>query len=254
VETADELEALFTQAERALADGRPHDAVAGFEALADRGALDGAASFDRGLAYAQRVRAGVDVPGDLGQAAHGFEEASGLTADPGLQADAARAAAMIRSEVARRRARAGEPVELERGEPLGRTIVAAAAEDTWALVAFAATLLLGAALFVRALSPARAARLAAGVALALSLPVLVAGTTLTLAARDIRLHEHDAVVVGPAVRIVDERGVVLPSGMVVPEAARVHVLETKGSLARVRWGGTAGWVQAGTIRMLATPQ
>ncbi|MDF2694931.1 MAG: hypothetical protein K0S65_3314, partial [Labilithrix sp.] len=65
--------ALFRGANEALAAGRPGEAIAKFEALADRGVVDAVVSFDRGLAYAARVRAGGEQPGDLGRAAHGFE-------------------------------------------------------------------------------------------------------------------------------------------------------------------------------------
>ena len=41
--------------------------------------VDAAASYDRGLAYAMRVRIGAEVPGDLGRAAQGFEEARELS-------------------------------------------------------------------------------------------------------------------------------------------------------------------------------
>ena len=42
------------------------------------------------------------------------------------------------------------------------------------------------------------------------------------------------------------------AGTVVPEGARVSVLETRGTLARILWGGTEAWVQASTIRLLAS--
>src|SRR5580658_2381757 len=69
----DETRPLFADAVKALHEGRAGDAIDGLEALADRGVVDPVLSFDRGLAYAMRVRIGAEVPGDLGRAAHGFE-------------------------------------------------------------------------------------------------------------------------------------------------------------------------------------
>src|SRR5579859_6373417 len=124
-------QALFVAATQALKEGRPSDAIASFEALGDRGVVDAAISFDRGLAYAERIRAGGEQPGDLGRAAQGFEEARELSTDKALSEDAGRALALIRAEVARRRSRAGEPVELDEGASLGRTVVQLLPEDAW---------------------------------------------------------------------------------------------------------------------------
>ncbi len=74
--------ALFESATKALHEGRAGDAIGAFETLADEGVVDAVASYDRGLAYAMRVRIGAEVPGDLGRAAQGFEEARDLSRDP----------------------------------------------------------------------------------------------------------------------------------------------------------------------------
>src|SRR5262245_40019358 len=105
--------ALFRGANEALAGNRPSEAIAKLEALADRGVVDAVVSFDRGLAYAARVRAGAEQAGDLGRAAHGFEEARELTHDTALATDATNALAVVRSEIARRRSRSGESIEIE---------------------------------------------------------------------------------------------------------------------------------------------
>jgi len=88
-------EDMFGKATDALAGGKPGDAIALFEALADRGVVDENVSFDRGLAYAARVRIGAEQPGDLGRAAHGFEEARALTTDKALERDAFSALAIF---------------------------------------------------------------------------------------------------------------------------------------------------------------
>src|SRR5689334_11264504 len=58
---------IFREANDALAGERPSDAITKLESLGDKGVVDAVASFDRGLAYARRVRAGatVEQPGDL---------------------------------------------------------------------------------------------------------------------------------------------------------------------------------------------
>ena len=50
--------ALFRGASAALTGDRPSEAIAKLEALADRGVVDAVVSYNRGLAYAARVRAG----------------------------------------------------------------------------------------------------------------------------------------------------------------------------------------------------
>ena len=153
----DDPSALFAQGTRALGEGRP------VEAVADRGVVDPVASYDRGLAYAARVRIGAETPGDLGRAIHGFEEARELTHDPRLADDAMRALTIVRSEVARRRVRAGEPVEVDPGRSLARTVARLLGEDTWATVAAAASALLALGLFVRWIARAARVRIAGGV-------------------------------------------------------------------------------------------
>src|SRR5579864_4158247 len=59
--TSDDPNALFGAATAALGEGRATEAIADLEALADRGVVDPVASYDRGLAYAMRVRIGAEV-------------------------------------------------------------------------------------------------------------------------------------------------------------------------------------------------
>ncbi len=54
----DPPEALAQKAVAALRGGHPAEAIADFESLADRGVVDANMSYDRGLAYAERVRVG----------------------------------------------------------------------------------------------------------------------------------------------------------------------------------------------------
>ena len=247
-------DALVTGALAALQDGRTNDAIAALESLGDRGVVDPVVSFDRGLAYALRVRAGAEQPGDLGRAAHGFEETRELAQDDGLARDASIALSIVRAEVARRRSQAGEPVEVDPGVPLRRAITNLASDDAWALAALASAIILGAALFVRWLSAARRVRIAAAIALSGSAPALVAFALLALFARDDRLHLREGVIVAASARLSDERHIVLANASALPEAARVTLAATSPGWAEVHWGKWSGWVPSQTIRPIAKPE
>lgn len=244
----DEPATLFAQGTLALDEGRPGDAIASLEALADRGVVDAVASYDRGLAYAARVHIGAEVPGDLGRAAHGFEEARDLSRDPRLTEDATRALTLVRSEVARRRSRAGQPVEVDPGRSLGRTVAGLLAEDTWALLAAGASGLLSLALFVRWLARVHRLRVACGVAAGVAAPILAVSIAMTLAARHDRLGLREAVVVTSTARPTDERGIALAGATPLPEGARVEIVEAEGAWTRIRFGTIEASVAAGALR------
>lgn len=244
-----ETDALFREGVASLDAGRPAQAIANFEALADRGVTDATASYDRGLAYAMRVRVGGEVPGDLGRAAHGFEEARALTSDPSLAKDAAAALGVIRTEVARRRARAGEPVEIDPGVPALRVAARLLEEETWFWIAAVASLLIAAGFGARAWSGARRVRIAGVVVAGASSLVLAASAGLAWKARSDRLHLHEAVVVAPAARPCDAHGIAITGATPLPEAARVELLDDeRGSFSRVRFGATETWVPSSTLR------
>jgi hypothetical protein len=247
----DDTGALFAAATSALKDGRAVDAVAAFEALADRGMVDPVASYDRGLAYAERIRVGAEVAGDLGRAAHGLEEGRELSRDPKLVADAGRALEVVRSEVARRRAHAGQPVEVDYGRSLGRTVAHLVSEDAWAALAVMASVSLSLALFVRWLSRVHRVRVGAGVTAGIAAPALVLATVMTLASRRDRHELHEAVVVAADARPLDGRGIALPGMAPLPEGARVEVIDTSGVAARVRFGTADVHVAASTLREMA---
>jgi len=242
---------LFAAAVKALRDGRAGDAIDGLEALADRGVVDPVASLDRGLAYAMRVRIGAEVPGDLGRAVHGFEEARDLSQDPGLVEDALRALGLVRSEVAKRRARAGDPAAVDPGRSLGRALAGLLLEDTWAILASVASAALSLGLFVRWLARARRVRVTGGVTAGVAAPVLAAALAMTLAARHDRATLREAIVVVPSARPADDRGITMAGATPLPEGARVEVVEVRGAWSRVRFGTIDAWVSSGTLRELA---
>jgi hypothetical protein len=250
----DDPAALFAQATQALKEGRPGDAAAALEALADRGVVDPVASYDRGLAYAMRVRIGAESPGDLGRAAHGFEEARDLAREGPVYEDASRALAAVRSEVARRRIRAGEPVEVDPGRSLSRTVAGLLREDTWAVIAVVASAVLALGLFVRWLARGPRTRIGGGVAAGVAAPALFVALAMTLAARHDRLSLQEAVVVSSTARPTDDRGIVLPGAVPLPEGARVEIAEARGPSTRVRFGAIEAWIPAGALRDLARPE
>jgi hypothetical protein len=247
----DDPAALFASAVTALREGRAGDAVAELEALADRGIVDPVASYDRGLAYAMRIRIGAEVPGDLGRAAHGFEEARDLSRDPRLADDASRALTVIRSEVARRRTRAGESVEVDAGRSLSRAVARLLSEDAWATLAALCSAALGLGLFVRWLARASRTRIVAGVVAGVAAPLLAVAVTMTLASRRDRSTLREAVVVSSAARPTDDRGMAVAGGTALPEGARVEVVDTRGAHTRVRFGAADVWLSSSALRDLA---
>lgn len=252
-QTDDPPAELANKAVASLRAGHPAEAIADLESLADRGVVDANVSFDRGLAYAERIRAGGEQPGDLGLAIHGFEEARSLTRDSTMKADASRALTILRAEVGRRRASAGHPVDLEQTPRLRDAIVGALSEDVWCALALLLSVTLGAALFVRWLSAERRRQVAANVVVAISVPLGVGATLATYAARDIRLHRIEAVVVTAAARPSNDAGIALPDIEPLPEGARVQLLAENAGWDEIRWGSLDAWIPAAAIRAIARP-
>jgi len=243
--------ALFRGAQEALAADRPGEAIAKLEALADRGIVDAVASFDRGLAYAARVRAGAEQPGDLGRAAHGFEETRELTRDPSLAADATSALTIVRSEVARRRSQAGDPVEIEHGFSLGRSIVDVLPENVWAVVALVMALALSAAIVVRRRLTLPRAKVAATTSGAIAGSLLLITSVLAWAARDARLHLREGVVVVPNARLLDGRHLAMDGVAPVPEGVRARIVEESAGFSRVVVGGADGYLPSSAVLPIA---
>ncbi len=250
---ADDTGKLFADGVHALEQERPNEAVASFEALADRGVVDAVVSYDRGLAYALRVHVSAEQSGDLGRAAHGFEEARALSTDPRLVSDAEVALSAVRGEVGRRKAREGVTVDVEQRASPWRTLSRALGEGTWAGLAIAASFLLAAALFLRWLAEGSRARAGAAIAIAVTAPVLILGAALARTARHDRLWLSEAIVISPAARPSDAHGIALPAATPLPEAARVEVVEQNAGLTEVRWGALDAWVPTSTLRPLAKP-
>ncbi len=243
--------ALFQAATDALMGDRPALAIAKLEALGDRGVVDPVVSFDRGLAYAGRVRAGAEQPGDLGRAAHGFEEARELSHDSALIADATTALAAVRAEIAKRRSRAGDAIELESGLSLGRSIVKLLPENVWAAVAALCSLALTVGIVLRARAQVRRLKVAGTTTCAIAGGLLFALALVVQSARDIRLHVREAVVIAPATRLLDDKHVALLSVAPLPEGARVQLLDESSDFAHVVAGHAVGWLPSGAVLPMA---
>lgn len=253
--TPDELDpaALFRAATVALAAGRPSDAITKLEALGDRGIVDPVVSYDRGLAYAGRVRSGpgTEQPGDLGRAAHGFEEARELSRDPALVADAKAALAAVRAEVARRRARAGDPIEIDTGVSMGRSIVRLLPENVWAMLAAIFSVSLAIGIVVRARATLKRLQVAGTTTCAVAGGLLVLSAVVLSSARDMRRHVREAVVIAPSTRLLDDRHVALVSVAPLPEGARVQLLDEAAEFAHVVVGHAVGWLPSSTLLPMA---
>lgn len=240
---APSVDALFQTAAAALDRGEFGAAIDGFEALADQGFAHPDASYDRGLAYAMRLRAKADRPGDLGRAAAAFEEA--LRMRPG-DADAEAALDLVRGEVTRRRARRDKDA-VDVRPSLDRMLVGLASEDAWGFAALAASLLLAVGLVLRR-RPVGPLHVAGSVLAPIAALALAGLVPLTWSARSLRVGTRAGVVVVPEVTLTDESG--KPLGAVVPEAAAVEVSVRRGGLVRVRWGSSEGFVPVGSVRVL----
>jgi hypothetical protein len=259
-------ETVFRKGVSALREGAVNEAVDSFEALADRGFVHPDASFDRSLSYLGRIRAGIERPGDLGRAAAALEETLLFRPD---DREAESALELVRAEVARRRARSGSSADVESRPTLERAMLGIASEWTWSLLAAASSLLLTLGLLLRMLAVSRdEARIREGRApeggregvlhLASQIAIPIGGACLLVFAglaagsRHLRLTTREGVVVTPEAHLVTERGA-LVSGASIPEAARVEIGETRGSLVHVRWGSIEGWTQTDAVRRLARP-
>lgn len=252
---AESPEQLFAKALDSLERGANSEAIDRFELLADRGFVHPDASFDRAVAYVRRAQSGQAEPGDLGRAAAALEETRQLRPE-----DEAAEAALetVRAEIARRRARSGgEPVVVS--PSLGRAVVMLLSEDVWAALALLGSLSLSVGLGLLLYTQRRTRRLTGAVAASVGGVLLLLCGSLALAARHFRVSTDPAVVVVPEARLLDAAGAPVkqkdgvPEHVAAPEGARVYVLEQKGRLLRVQWGTTEAWVNAGQLRILATP-
>ncbi len=241
----------FDAAAKALDQGKPEIAISELEKLADRGVVDANASFNRGLAYAERVRLGGAQPGDLGRAIHGFEEARRLTTDATVRASARDAIQVVRAEIARQRARA-EAVELE-SRSFGETLVGLFEERTWATLAILLSLMAtgaGAATARRSGhsdSVSRRFRIAGVVLVSAFVPLSVVAAACARERSEAAARTWAVVLSGESTALTRGR-----QGGPIPEGAIVEVLGTDGGRTAIRFGGDRTTMPRPNLRFLAT--
>lgn len=252
VARAGEREALFEESARALEKGEYARAIEGFEALADRGFVHADASFDRGLAYAVRVREGGERPGDLGRAAAAFEESLLLRpGDPTVES----ALDLVRGEITKRRAKRAKS-ELDARPTLDRLLVALLPLRTWGLAALVASALLGLGLVLRKAKPGTL-HVVGNVLAPVSALALVGLVPITLHAKSLAEGTRPAVVIAPEAALEDDDKKPLRSSerdkrpVAVPEGALVELHDRRDGRAKVRWGPHEGWVPITSVRTLA---
>lgn len=231
----------LARAEEHLRGERANEAIAELEGLADMGHVDAAIAFDRGLAYALRVRKGPATDGDLGRAVLGFEEARALTTSATTRSEAELALTTLRSEAAKRRSRGGEPPDVEEGLSLGRSIVHLVPEVGWffSSVALSLAFAIGLVLRQRARGRGETSQLAFVLGVA-SLPLCLAATASGLAARAERRDLREGIVVRAGVRPFDERHIVKTGVDTLPEGAKVRILADEEGYIRFRRGAVEG--------------
>jgi hypothetical protein len=246
-------EVVFSTGVAALEKGSHDEAIDQFEMLADRGLIHPDASYNRGLAYAQRANSSGTRPGDLGQAAAAFEEASLLRRD---DKEAPQALLLVRDELARSRSR--RPANQIGGAPaFPQAIVTLIPEGIWALIALIGSITLAAGLLVRRALRTDAARLSAATAGWVGGVVFVIALSATLLAVHDRNRFDPGVTIIRDASLLDELGRPLTASpgktRSLPEGTRVDMGEQRGRLTRVRWGDTSGWLLTGQLRQLAQP-
>ncbi len=235
----------LTEAVAELESGKQEEAIATLEALADRGFAHPDVAFTRGLAYAQRARGKGAVPGDLGRAAAGFEEALLLRPD---DEEARASLAIVRGEVARRRSHRGKD-EVSVGNPPDRLLVELATERVWAALAACSSLTLALGLLLRR-RPAGPAHVAGVLAVPLGILGVLLFVPATWWAGVLARERGVAVVVAQELTLVDRAGVRVDAP-VVPEAARLEVGPAEDGRVPIRWGSYEGWAPIGAVRRLA---
>jgi len=247
-------EAVFDQGVSALKKGAHDEAIDQFELLADRGVTHADASYNRGLAYAQRAKSTGARPGDLGQAAAAFEETLALRSnDP----EAPHALMLVRDELARSRGRRSA-INVAAEQPFPQAIVSLIPESIWALIALLGSLTLAVGLLARRFTSAEAGRLTAATASWVGAVVFVIAVAAALLAAHDRERFYPAVTIAKDVKLLDELGrpqkANPPQPRSLNEGIRVDVAEQRGRLTRVRWGDAKGWVLSSQLRPLAQPQ
>jgi len=235
----------FERAVTALAAKQHSAAILELEALADAGVLHPDVSYNRGLAYALRVKTSEAEPGDLGRAAAAFEEAVRLSP---TDRDAERALDLVRAEVARRRSRQDKNDVIVRPS-LDRVVIALLSPTTWSICAIAASLAFAVGLLMRWRKSGWLHITGAVLAPLALFAVLVLGP-IAFFARSHAATRKPGVIVLPEASLEADQGN-SSDAPAIPEATLVELGERKGDEVLVRWGSYEGWLPARAVRVIA---
>jgi len=250
----------LAEIQAAIARGAFSEAIAQLEQWSDQGFVHPDASFDRGVAYLGRAESPAHRSGDFGQAIAAFEEARYL--DP-ADDDAALLLERIRAYLGEHRAHRDSEGVVARPRLL-RAVLGLIGEDVWAVLGAAGSIALGAGLGARLWGRAPAARLAGAIVAVLGLALAGLGAGLAFAGQRLRASSTPAVVIVEQARLQDGAGKPLRGSRAAstlgeaadraPEGTLLHVSGARGTLLRVEWGDAEAWLEARTLRRLATPR
>jgi hypothetical protein len=140
---------------------------------------------------------------------------------------------------------------------LSRALVELVREDVWAGGAALGSLLLTLGLLAFRITQRPAARLAAKTTASVAVFLLAVCLVFTAAARQHRRMTEPAVVVASEARLLDGSGAPIaqrqgqPEVVAIPEGARVDVVQRRGTLVKVEWGTSSGFVTPGQLRILS---
>lgn len=239
--------AIATSAQQ-LIDGRTTDAITTLELVADQGQRGPELSFNRGLAYLQRVGTASEQPGDLGQAAAAFAETLSQRPD---DAEAQRGFEECQLAVARRnsKGKAGQGAQVS--SPLGLLERALLSLNPailfWLAAASSGLLCLG--LLIR-LRQSELLRLSATVAAGIGLLVLVP-SAFAFHARNLFFSDAvGAVIVVQEAHLVDEAGKKLPGRSALAESTLVYLRRSDRGLARLV-GVSNEYLSLGQVRVVS---
>lgn len=241
----------------AVSKGAFSDAIDRLEHWSDLGLVHPDLSFDRGVAYLGRAESKAARPGDFGQAAAAFEEASELNPDDETASDMAH---RVRELILERRAKRDDAAVIARPR-LSRALIGVVGENVWAGLGALGSLVLTLGLAARLFFHSHRVRLGGSIAALAGLSLLSLGGAMAAAGRDLRSRFSPAVVIVEEARLVDSGGRPLSSargpstlseaGDRVPEGALVHVAESRGGRVLVEWGDIEAWLNAEQLRRLA---
>ncbi len=252
----------LAQLQASLDRGAFSEAIAQLELWSDQGVVHPDLSFDRGVAYLGRGESPARRRADLGQAAAAFEEAARL--DPSDD-EAVHILERIRAEIVEHRDKRANDGVVARPR-LSRALLDLVGENVWAGLGALGALGLSLGLALRLGASGQRARLAGGIAAAVSLLLAGLGASMAFVGQRLRASTSPAVVIVEQARLHDGEGRAIAAARGastsgastlaevadrVPEGTLVHISGSRGSLVQIEWGDGHAWLDAREVRRLA---